>query len=620
MIDRRRFVTLCASVGIASPIFVDSLETVVNAQVHDSAAVHETFSEITDEMIVHAAAVAGLSFTPEQRRMLLEGVREQREKLKKIRAMKLPNGIAPAVVFDPRPNEFVMPHARGEELKELPMSDRLVCSTQLKEDSLAFATVEELHAQLRCGKITSLELTKFYLARLKQYDPILHCVVTLTEDRALAQAAQADREMAAGKHRGPLHGIPWGAKDLLSVKGYPTTWGAGGFEKQTFDEDATVVKRLDDAGAVLIAKLTLGALASGDVWFGGRTRNPWNSKQGSSGSSAGSASAVAAGCVGFAIGSETWGSISSPSTRCGTTGLRPTFGLVPRTGAMALSWSMDKLGPITRSAKDAEIVLREIAGADGSDHSVREDARFGFVTPQELRTLRIGYLSEAFEVKPFEEPKRPDNGKPGDFEKTRTEARRDYARRVYDNKYDRAALDALRKIGVDLKPVRLPDVPWYAIIPVLEAEAAAAFDDLTLSGRDALLTAQGKDDWPNLFRAARFYSAVDYIQAQRARSVAIEKMAELFKEVDIIVCPSGGVQSAATNLTGHPAVIVPNGIRGHDAPPPASVDDGENDNIGGPGTPVSITFLGGLYQDARLAAFAGWYQQETKHHLKHPQL
>lgn len=620
MIDRRRFLSLCASVGISSTAFVDSLANVAEAQVSQTDSSRDDFPEITDEMIVQAAAMVGLSFPPEQRVMMLESVRGQRNKIKAIRALHIPNSVAPALVFDPRPNGFKMPVNSGEGVEDLPLNNRLVCSEKLNDDRLAFASVMELHAQLRCRKITSLELTKLYIARLKKYDPLLHFVVTLTEERALAQAEQADKEIAAGKFRGPLHGIPWGAKDLLSVKGYPTTWGAGGMEDQRFDEDATVVKRLDEAGAVLIAKLTLGALASGDVWFGGRTRNPWNPKQGSSGSSAGSASAVAAGCVGFAIGSETWGSISSPSTRCGTTGLRPTFGLVPRTGAMALSWSMDKLGPITRSVGDAELVLRTIAGADGLDLSVRSDAHVGRASESELKSLRVGYLADAFELKPFEEPKPPINAKTQEIEKARTDARSDYERRLYDNKYDRAALDALRKMGIDLKPVNLPDMPWYSIIPVLEAEAAAAFDELTRTGRDALLTAQAKDDWPNLFRTARLYSAVDYIQAQRARTIAIQKMNDLFKQVDVIVCPSGGVQSAATNLTGHPAVIVPNGIRGNDAPLPPKQGDGDEENVGGPGTPVSITFLGSLYDDARLAALASWYQHETGHHVKHPSL
>ena len=448
-----------------------------------------------------------------------------------------------------------------------------------------------------------------YLARLKRLDATLHCVINLTEDRALKQAAAADAEIGAGKYRSPLHGIPWGAKDLLAVKGYPTTWGAGGFEKQQLDEDAEVVKRLDAAGAVLIAKLSMGALAQGDLWGDGkgvRTRNPWNPKQGSSGSSAGPASATAAGCVGFSIGTETLGSISAPSTRCGATGLRPSFGLVPRTGAMALSWTMDKIGPICRSVEDCALVLSAIYGPDGHDLSVR-NAAFNWDATFDWKHLRIGYLKSAFDVDPL--PASP------------TEAQRAaYERRVYDAKYLTASLTALRKMNVSLIPVEMPKFPFSSITPVLEAEAAAAFDEFTRTGHDALLAGQSAGDWPNQFRTARFYSAVDYIQAMRARTLAIAEMAKLFATVDIIVTPSQGAQLTATNLTGHPAIIVPNGIRGDDAPKPASEEDGSPQNTGGPGTPVSITFLGVLYSDARLAAFARAYQEATGFHRVHPRL
>jgi Asp-tRNA(Asn)/Glu-tRNA(Gln) amidotransferase A subunit family amidase len=474
-----------------------------------------------------------------------------------------------------------------------------------------FLTVRELAELLRTRRITSVELTKIYLARLKRLDSVLHCVITLTEERALKQAAAADAEIAAGKYRGPLHGIPWGAKDLLAVKGYPTTWGAGGFEQQHFDEDAEVVKRLDAAGAVLIAKLSMGALAQGDFWGGKpgvRTRNPWNTKQGSSGSSAGSASATSAGCIAFAIGTETLGSISSPSTRCGVTGLRPSFGLVPRTGAMALSWTMDKIGPICRSVEDCAIVLSTIHGPDGHDLTVR-DAAFNWDANFEWKKLRIGYLKNAFDPDSDPLPANPTANQKAGRE-----------RATYDANYLAASLTALRKMGVSLVPLEMPKFPFGDITPVLEAEAAAAFDDLTISGRDALLAGQAANDWPNTFRVAHFYSAVDYVQAMRARSLAIAEMTKLFSTVDVIVTPSDGVQLTATNLTGHPAVIVPNGIRGDDAPKPASPEEGALRNVGGPGTPVSLTFLGALYSDARLAAFARAYQEATGFHRLHPQL
>jgi Asp-tRNA(Asn)/Glu-tRNA(Gln) amidotransferase A subunit family amidase len=478
-------------------------------------------------------------------------------------------------------------------------------------ESLAFLPVHDLAGLVKTRKVTSTDMTKMYLSRLKRFDPKLHCVITLTEERALKQAAAADTEIAAGKYRGPLHGIPWGAKNLLAVKGYPTTWGAGGFEQQQFNEDAEVVKRLDAAGAVLIAKLTMGALAQGDLWGGKpgvRTRNPWNTRQGSSGSSAGPASATAAGCVGFSIGTETLGSISSPSTRCGVTGLRPSFGLVPRTGAMALSWTMDKIGPICRSVEDCAIVLSAIYGPDGRDLSVQR-AAFNWDANFDWKRLRIGYLKSAFDVDA--EPIRPD------ATEAQTAARE---RRAYDMQYLTASLAALRKMGVSLIPIEIPKFPFSDITPVLEAEAAAAFDDLTRSGRDALLAGQSPGDWPNAFRVAHFYSAVDYIQAMRARTLAIAEMTKLFDTVDIIVTPSQGIQLTATNLTGHPAVIVPNGVRGDDAPKPVSDEDGSLQNAGGPGTPVSLTFLGALYSDARLAAFARAYQEATGFHRLHPQL
>ena len=569
--------------------------------------------KISPEMIDAAAAIAGLRLTAEQKAMMLGGLARMRDSVETIRSLKMPNSVAPAFVFDPVPAGMKIetePRAERDTMRmsAAPNVSRLVsASVSVDSDDLAFASVRELAELVKSRKVTSDALTKMYLARLKKYDPRLHFVITYTEERALAQAAAADAEIAAGRYRGALHGIPWGAKDLLAVKGYRTTWGAGGFEKQSFDYDAAVVKRLDDAGAVLVAKLSMGALASGPVWFGGMTRTPWNVKQPSSGSSAGSASAVGAGCVGFAIGTETLGSISSPVTRCGVTGLRPTFGFVPRTGAMALSWTMDKIGPIARSVEDCALVMSAIYGPDGQDLSVR-DAAFNWDAEFDWKGLRVGYLQTEFDV-----PAKPDG--------TDAEAKRNFERRVYDAKYGLSALDTLRNMGVKLLPMEMPHGCHFGdITPVLEAEAAAAFDELTLSGRDALLTEQGPDEWPNTFRVARFYSAVDYIQAQRARTLAMAAMAKMFAEVDVIVTPSGGGQLAATNLTGHPAVIVPNGVRGAGAPLPEKTGDGDPENVGGPGTPVSITFLGALYSDARLAAFARAYQMETAFNLMRPKM
>jgi len=629
-LDRRSFLTACTRAGIASPLLPGILYTLA-AQAKEAApaAKPPEAPRITPEMLDQAAALAGVGpFTAEQKKMMLGGLNDQRASYDAIRALKIPNSVAPAFVFHPLPAAKAVPAEACEtthcsiHVEDFGPSSTLPSAPAHIED-LAFATIERLSELLAARKVTSLALTKMYLARLKRYDPKLHFVITLTEERALAQAKAADAEIAAGKYRGPLHGIPWGAKDLLAVKGYPTTWGAGGFEQQSFDEDATVVQRLDAAGAVLVAKFSLGALAMGDKWFGGRTRNPWNPSQGSSGSSAGSASAVAAGCVAFAIGSETLGSISSPSTRCGTTGLRPTFGLVPRTGAMALSWTMDKLGPIARSASDCALVLSAIHGPDGHDLSAIP-ADFLLDPGFDWKKLRVGYLKSEFDP-----PAQPTLSEPAPHETAEDKKKREernadllaaHARRAYDRRYDLAALDKLRAMGVNLIPVELPSLPWSAMSPLLTAEAAAAFDDLTLSGRDRLLTEQGVEDWPNDFRIARFYPAVEYIQANRARSLAVQQVSALFQRVDIIVTPSTDTQLVATNLTGHPALILPNGLRGADAPQPPAIDDGNHDDIGGPGTPVSLTFLAGHYQDAPLAAFASAYQQATAFHTLHPKL
>jgi Asp-tRNA(Asn)/Glu-tRNA(Gln) amidotransferase A subunit family amidase len=423
--------------------------------------------------------------------------------------------------------------------------------------------------------VTSLELTEMYLTRLKQHGPRLEAVITLTEERALAQARRADADLAAGIHRGPLHGIPWAAKDLLAVRGYRTTWGAAPYEAQVIDVDAAVVERLDAAGAVLVAKVTLGALAQGDVWYGGRTRNPWNLEQGSSGSSAGSAATVVAGLVGFAIGTETLGSISSPSTRTGATGLRPTFGRVSRYGAMALSWSMDKIGPVCRAVEDCALVLDAIHGPDRRDPTVR-DVPFNWDATVTPRQLRIGYHRSAFE---------------------RAESDNDRRRKAFDD----ASLEVLRGLGAELIPAETPDgYPLNAIRgAVLSTEAAAAFDELTRTGADDLMV---DSSWPNSFRQARLVPAVEYIQANRVRTLVMGAMHAAMSAIDVLVAPtSGGNQLLLTNLTGHPAVILPNGF----------TDEG---------APVSITFVGGLFGEADALAVAKAYQDATDFHTRRPPL
>jgi Asp-tRNA(Asn)/Glu-tRNA(Gln) amidotransferase A subunit family amidase len=612
MLERRAFLAVCSHLGLATTLLPGVLW-----------AMAEEKGKVTRQMIDSAAAVADVHIADEYKDMMLEGLNNYTEGFEAIYALHIKNDVAPAVIFDP-----VLPGMKFETERrpmKISVAPSAAASAPKNIEDVAFYSVRQLAELVRTKKVSSVALTEMYIARLKHYDPILHFVITLTEERAMAQAKEADHEIAAGKYRGPLHGLPWGAKDLLAVKGYRTTWGAGGFEDQKFDEDATVVKRLDAAGAVLVAKLTLGALAQGDKWFGGMTRNPWNTGQGSSGSSAGSASATAAGCVAFAIGSETLGSISSPSTRCGTTGLRPTFGFVPRTGAMALSWTMDKLGPLCRAVEDTAIVLSAIHGPDGHDRTVHNVA-FNWDANLDWRKLRVGYLKDDFELSPpppsAEAPK-DEKELTAEEKKKRDEDAANramgLARREYDHKFDVAALAKLRAMGVNLVPVEFPKYPYQAMRSILLAEAAAAFDDLTRSGRDKLLTQQTQDDWPNTFRSARFIPAVEYIQANRARTTAMELAAKVFDQVDVIVAPTFSTQLLITNLTGHPALILPNGLRGDDAPKPRVRENGEVDG-GGPGTPLSLTFLGQLYGEAKMLSLAKAYQDATDFHHKHPLL
>ncbi|HEY8166631.1 MAG TPA: amidase [Gemmatimonadaceae bacterium] len=567
-LDRRAFTAYFSSLGLGSTL----LPGILWAKISEGA-------EITASTIASAEELAGLKFDDAERTMMLEGLKTQEQRIEALHKVALDNSIPPAIVFNPLPAGKQPPRGMRKAMVRGPVKLRNV-SSNLEE--LAFLPVTELSELVRRRRVTPSQLTQMYLTRIKRYDPVLKCVISLTEERALAQARVADAEIARGKYRGPLHGIPWGAKDLLAVKGYKTTWGAGPFKDQVIDQDATVVERLDAAGAILIAKLTLGELAQGDVWYGGTTKNPWKVDQGSSGSSAGPASATAAGLIGFAIGSETLGSISSPSTRCGTTGLRPTFGRVPKTGAMALSWSMDKLGPICRSVEDCALVLDAIHGPDGKDLSAIA-AGFNWDASLSPKSLRIGYVKAAFDL-PVTDPK--------------DEKRTMHATK----KFDDAALGVLRGLGVNLIEVQLPDLAYDAMRIILTAEAAAAFDDLTRSDRDKELVQQTRNDWANTFRTARFIPAVDYVNANRVRTTAIRAWDELMKKVDVIVTPTGAAnlpQLVATNLTGHPAVIIPNGFR----------DDG---------TPVSLTFLGGLFEEAKVLAVANAYQRATGFHLVHP--
>ncbi len=538
--------------------------------------------KITGEMIAQAEWIAGVELTPEERELMLEGVNELVEHYETNRAVALDNAVPPAVEFRPVP-------AGNHPRRPIALTDTAAPRRPDSGDDLAFAPVSRLARLLRARQVSSVELTELYLERLEQHDPKLQCVISLTRELALEQAERADRELAAGLYRGPLHGVPWGAKDLLAVPGYRTTWGAKPYEDQTIDATATVVRRLEEAGAVLVAKLTLGALAWGDVWYGGTTKNPWNPEQGSSGSSAGSASATAAGLVGFAIGTETWGSIVSPCTRCGTTGLRPTFGRVSRHGAMALAWTMDKIGPIARSVEDCALVFHAIEGADGLDPTA-VDGPFRWPYGRDVRTLRVGYVKELFDEDRAAEAEDADED-----EKAKLREWQDF---------DRRTLDVLRSLGIELVPITLPEsLPVRSLSLILTAEAACAFDDLTRSGRDDLLVRQVKNAWPNEFRQGQTIPAVEYLRAHRIRTLLMREMEAKLGDVDVYVTPSyGGDHLLLTNLTGHPCVVLPNGFRAGD------------------GTPTSITFMGRLLGESAVLALAHAYQQATDFHLRRPPL
>jgi Asp-tRNA(Asn)/Glu-tRNA(Gln) amidotransferase A subunit family amidase len=569
---RRRLVALLAGAGAGAAVFGRAL-----------AALAEGAPKVTAEMVRQAEWVAGVAFTDEERALMLGDLNESAAALGALRALALDNAVPPAFTFSPRsgtPREPAAPTApvvRRERPVARPASD----------EDLAFATVADLGRLLRARKVSSTELTRLSLARLAKYDPVLKCVVTVTERLALAQADRADRELASGKDRGPLHGIPWGAKDLIAVPGYPTTWGSVPFRDQVRPETATVYRRLEEAGAVLVAKTSVGELAWGDVWFGGTTKNPWKVDEGSSGSSAGSASAVAAGLVGFALGTETWGSIVSPCTRCGATGLRPTFGRVSRHGVMALAWTMDKVGAIARSAEDCALVFAAVEGKDPLDPSSAA-APFAWPGRRGLKELTIGYVEELFEE---------DRGK-----QAKTEVER--SRAAEWRSFDRRSLDLLRQLGARLVPLKLPSrTPVEPLSLILTAEAATAFEELVRDGRVKAMVRQTADAWPNVLRQGRLVPAVDYLKASRARTLLLRETEEALAGVDLFVAPTFGGQSLLlTNLTGHPAVVVPNGFRTSD------------------GTPTSVTFTGRLDGESDLLAVADVFQRATDFHTRRPRL
>jgi Asp-tRNA(Asn)/Glu-tRNA(Gln) amidotransferase A subunit family amidase len=575
---RRRFLTYFSGLGLSATL----LPGVLWAQIQQ-----EEESRVTPAMLKAALSLSGLTFSEEDEKAMLQGVNRNLGNYEELRKMHIPNDVSPPFYFS-----AIVPGMKVNRLKEpLRFSSPKVKRPANLED-VAFWPVIQLAQLIQTRQVTSVELTQMYLDRLHRYNPKLNCVVTFLDDVAMKQAKQADSEIAAGKYKGPLHGIPWGAKDIITVKGYKTTWGSDAYKDQVLDNEASVVGMLRDAGAVLIAKLTSGELAQGDRWFGGTTKNPWNLAEGSSGSSAGPASATAAGCVGFGIGTETSGSILSPSARCGVTGLRPTFGRISRYGVMALSWTQDRLGPLCRYAEDCAVVMSAIARPDGRDMSV-SDIPFNWNAHLDVRKLRVGYLKDAFEET------------------------KDAALKGLNEK----ALEQVQALDVKLIPLSVPE--WNVDVASIGVESAVFFDELVRSGGDKKLTNPGRASG---FRAARVVPAVEYLQSQRARAMMMAKLAEATAEVDVYLCPGigggppvgvpggrgGGGQAprrqgptqrhfTMANLACYPAVAVPHGFAES-------------------GSPASITFYGRPFGEGEVLALAKAYQDAAGFHLKYPNL
>src|ERR1041385_1135299 len=598
-ITRRNFVKVLPAAGAAAIVAakapLNALAQTPTPTPQASPSATPAATRVKKDDLKHAERIIGIDFNDKEEDMALPGVNRNLDNYDAVRKIDVPLDTEPAVVFHPELPGFHVKRARAKTKFRFGKNE----PAQYKSvEDLAFATVPQLAELIRTRKVSSVELTKMYLSRLKKYGPRLRCVVTLTEDLAMKQAEGADNDLKRGKYRGPLHGIPWGAKDLFATKGIKTTWGAEPYQNQVIDYDATVVERLRDAGAVLVAKLSMGALVQGPKWFGGVTRNPWvpnEDRTGSSGSSAGPAAATAAGLVGFSIGTETLGSIMSPSSTCGVTGLRPTYGRVSRYGAMGLSWTMDKIGPICRGVEDCAAALDAIYGPDQHDMTVG-DAPFNWNAEVPLSSLRVGYLKAEFEGNPP-----PANA---------SEQQRKF---LQDRKemYKQALAD-LEKAGAKLTPIELPKFSTNNIGFILSAEAAAAFDDITRDGRVNQLSGQGPGDWPNSFRTSRFITAVEYLRAQRARVLLMREMDKLMSQWDVFVSPAPGSTSLIiTNLTGHPAVCVPCGFI--DLP-------GFNNAPMQPHMPQAIMFTGGLYDEASPLRVALAFEKATKWHTMHPKV
>lgn len=536
---------------------------------------------VTD--IEAAERVVGADYTDAERALMLGNLEQQLALTLGRRAVPL-EGVQPATRFDPRPPGFAMPHGAGF-LRLPPVED-----AALPEDDaeIAFATAAQLARWIAVGALTSARLVEIYLDRIARLDPQIHAFATVTPDLARAEAAAMDALTLAGVSLGPLHGVPYALKDLFDTKGIRTGWGAEPYADRVPDTDAAIVGRLRRAGAVLLGKTSLGALAYGDLWHGGRTRNPWNPEEGASGSSAGSASATAAGLCAFAIGTETLGSITSPSQRCGTTGLRPTFGRVSRTGAMPLCWSLDKIGPIARDVTDCGLIASVLNGGDAADRGSIH-APFHWDAMRPLDGLRLGYLAAAFEA---------------------------------GTDLDRAGLDTARSLGLETIPVALPDLPYASLLNILYAEAAAAFEELTLSGRDDDLAWQDAEAWPNAFRRARFLSAVDHVQLDRFRSRVMSAMDGLFERADVLIGPFGGDILIATNFSGHPCLHLRAGFERLATRPPGSLGNRSPDNptAGAPlhRVPRGLSLWGRLFDEGPMLSVGHALQAVLAVHLERP--
>jgi Asp-tRNA(Asn)/Glu-tRNA(Gln) amidotransferase A subunit family amidase len=598
--------------GVARRRFLKTIPAAVAAGLAAPALAQQAQQpqRIAVETLDCAEKIFGVDFPPEHEAAAVAGVNRNLTTFEQLRELEIPLDTEPAVTFRPylpgkQPKPGATPNARLGVTLQPPARTASIAD-------LAFQPVTALAPLLERRDVSSTDLTRMYLERLKTIGAKLNCVVTVTEALALEQAAAADREIRAGRYRGPLHGIPWGAKDLFATKGIPTTFGAGPFRTHVIDYDATIVERLRDAGAVLVAKLSMGALAQGDRWFGGQTRNPWNAERGSSGSSAGPGSATAAGLVGFAIGTETRGSIISPSAENGVVGLRPTYGRVSRHGAMALSWTMDKIGPMCRSVEDCVLVFNAIYGPDGRDDTV-VDAPFAWDPALPLAKLRIGYVPGEF-APPAEgrgeggargrgdaaggrgdaggrgeAPGRGRGGLSPEEQRKRAEERR---------KLLNDALDVYRKAGATLVPIELPPARLTNMLGfVLSTEAAAAFDDLT---RTEGINDPSLNTWPNTFRTHRFVPAVEYIRAQRARTLLMRQMDEVMSKFDAFITPTNSSSLSLTNLTGHPAVALKAGFVA--------------------GLPIELMVTGRLYDEATMLRVALAYERATAWHTMHPKV